>query len=89
MTCLQCVEKGIPRHHCEIQKDGTAVGVVTSGTLSPCLGVGIAMGYVQHDKREVGSILDIMIRDKPVKAKVIKPPFVPKDWAQKPEALAA
>ena len=83
MTYLQCIEKGIPRHHCEIQKDGAPVGIVTSGTLSPCLNVGIAMGYVAPDKREAGSLLDIMIREKPVKAKVIKPPFVPKDWAQK------
>ena len=89
MTCLECVEKGIPRHKCEIQKDGKTVGMVTSGTLSPCLNIGIAMGYVAPDKREVGTILDIMVRDKPVKAKVIKPPFVPKDWAQKQEELAA
>jgi aminomethyltransferase len=83
MTYLQCIEKGIPRHHCEIQKEGTPVGIVTSGTLSPCLNVGIAMGYVAPDKRAVGSLLDILIREKPVKAQVIKPPFVPKDWAQK------
>ena len=85
MTCLECIEKGIPRHKCEIQKKGTVVGVVTSGTLSPCLNVGIAMGYVAPDNREIGGMLDIMIRDKPVKVKVIKPPFVPKDWAQKHE----
>lgn len=83
MTCLECVEKGIPRHNCEIQTDGKSVGIVTSGTLSPCLNTGIAMGYVAPDKREVGSLLDIMVREKPVKAKVIKPPFVPKDWASK------
>jgi aminomethyltransferase len=83
MTCLECVGKGIPRHKCEIQKDGAAVGIVTSGTLSPCLNIGIAMGYVAHDKREAGSMLDIIVRDKPLQAKVIKPPFVAKDWAQK------
>jgi aminomethyltransferase len=85
MTCLECVEKGIPRHACEIQQDGTPVGVVTSGTLSPCLNTGIAMGYVAAEKRDVGTPLDIMVRDKPVKANVIKPPFVPKDWAQQQE----
>lgn len=85
MTCLECIEKGIPRHKCEIQKDGTPVGVVTSGTLSPCLNIGIAMGYVAADKRDAGTILDVMIREKPIKAKVIKPPFVPKDWAQQQE----
>jgi aminomethyltransferase len=83
MTCLLCVDKGIPRHGCEIHKDGRKVGIVTSGTLSPCLNVGIAMGYVHPDYRVEGTMLDIIVRDKPLKAKVVKPPFVPKDWAQK------
>ena len=82
MTCLECVEKGIPRHGCEIQKDGKRIGIVTSGTLSPCLNNGIAMGYVHPDHRAEGTVLDIIVRDKPVKAKVVKPPFVKKDWAQ-------
>jgi aminomethyltransferase len=83
MTCLLCVDKGIPRHGCEIHKDGKKVGIVTSGTLSPCLNVGIAMGHVHPDFRAEGTMLDIIVRDKPLKAKVVKPPFVPKDWAQK------
>jgi len=83
MTCLLCVDKGIPRHGCVIQKDGGNVGIVTSGTLSPCLNMGIAMGYVRHDIRAEGNVLDIVVRDKPLKAKVVKPPFVPKDWVQK------
>ncbi len=82
LTCLQCTEKGIPRHGCEIRKGDARVGVVTSGTLSPCLGTGIAMGYVHKDDREPGTVLEIMVRDKPVKATVVKPPFVPKEWAQ-------
>lgn len=81
MTCLQCIEKGIPRHKCVIQKDDITVGMITSGTLSPCLNIGIAMGYVASDKREINTTLDVIVREKPVKAKVIKPPFVPKDWA--------
>ena len=83
LTNLICVEKGIPRHGCEILKDGKRVGIVTSGTLSPCLNVGIAMGYVQQDYRDVDSELDIVVRNKAVKAKVVKPPMVPKDWASK------
>lgn len=82
LTCLECIDKGIPRHGCEVQKEGETVGIVTSGTLSPCLNTGIAMGYVRPDFREEGSILEIMVRNKPVKAKVVKPPFVKKDWAQ-------
>ena len=82
LTCLKCIEKGIPRHGCEIQKDGKKVGKVTSGTLSPCLNIGIAMGYVKPEFRGKDTILEIIVRDKPVKAKIVKPPFVPKDWAQ-------
>ncbi len=83
MTCLMCIDKGIPRHGCEIHKDGKKVGIVTSGTLSPCLNVGIAMGYVHPDYRVEGTMIDILVRDKPLKAKVVKPPFVPKDWVDK------
>ena len=40
------------------------------------------MGYVKPEFGEKDSDLDIVVRDKPIKAKVVKPPFVPKDWAQ-------
>ncbi len=82
LTCLICQEKGIPRTGSPIQHNGKEVGIVTSGTQSPCLNRGIALGYVDPKHREKETILNIMIRGKPVKAKVIKPPFVPKDWLQ-------
>ena len=82
LTCLKCIDKGVPRHGCEIQKDGERVGIVTSGTLSPCLNTGIAMGYVRADYREVDNELEIIVRNKVVKSKVVKPPFVPKEWAK-------
>ena len=82
LTCLECTDKGVPRHSCEIRKDEEKVGVVSSGTLSPCLNRGIAMGYVHPEFREAGNILEIVVRNKLVKAKVVKAPFVKKDWAQ-------
>ena len=82
LTSLLCIDKGIPRHGCEIQKDGQKIGNVTSGTLSPCLNKGIAMGYLKQEFREPGTQLDIIIRDKPIKAEVVKPPFVSKEWAK-------
>jgi aminomethyltransferase len=80
LTNLICLEKGIPRNKCIIQKDNKEIGAVTSGTLSPCLNTGIAMGYVHPDYREKDSIIEIIIRGKPVNAKVVRPPIVPKDW---------
>jgi aminomethyltransferase len=82
MTYLECIEKGIPRYGCAVEYDGKKVGIVSSGTLSPCLNKGIAMAYVKPEYREKESILDIIIRGKPVKAKVIKSPFVKKDWIE-------
>jgi aminomethyltransferase len=82
LTKMICTGKGIPRHGCEVQKNGKKVGKVSSGTLSPCLGKGIAMAYVHPEFRTVGETLEIIIRGKPVTAEIVKPPFVPKDWAE-------
>ena len=40
------------------------------------------MGYVHPDFRKIGEQLDIIVRDKPIKCEVVKPPFVDKDWAK-------
>jgi aminomethyltransferase len=80
LTCLECIDKGIPRHGCEVQNEGKKIGIVSSGTLSPCLNKGLAIAYVHPEFREKDRILDVIIRGKQVKAKVVKPPFVKKDW---------
>jgi aminomethyltransferase len=80
LTYLQCTGRGIPRHGCDVVHGGKKVGRVSSGTLSPCLNVGIAMAYVHPDHREKGSTLEIMVRGKPLEATVVSAPFVKKDW---------
>lgn len=73
---FEMVEKGIPRHHYKIQNDaGEEIGYVTSGTQSPSLSKAIGMGYVRKDLAAAGSEINIMIRDKAVKAKIVKMPF--------------
>ncbi|MBU2565159.1 MAG: glycine cleavage system protein T [Candidatus Thermoplasmatota archaeon] len=69
-------EKGIPRHGCKIKKNNETVGVVTSGSMSPCLKKGIGLGYVKLEYSNIGEDLDICIRDKNVKAEIVKLPFV-------------
>ncbi|MBD0258627.1 MAG: glycine cleavage system aminomethyltransferase GcvT, partial [Cytophagales bacterium] len=72
-------ERGIPRSHYDIQDEGgNKIGEVTSGTQSPTLGVGIGLGYVKAEFAAPGTYLFINIRNKPLKAKVVKLPFVPK-----------
>ena len=73
---FEMVDKGIPRHHYKIQNAvGEEIGYVTSGTQAPSLGKAIGMGYVHKDLATEGSEIFIMIRDKAVKAQVVKMPF--------------
>ncbi|OJW82947.1 MAG: glycine cleavage system protein T [Bacteroidetes bacterium 46-16] len=73
---FEMVDKGIPRHNYKIQNaEGEEIGYVTSGTQSPSLGKAIGMGYVRKELAAEGSEVFIMIRDKAVKAQVVKMPF--------------
>ena len=53
-------------------------GVVTSGSLSPCLGVGIGLAYVPAGRAQVGTPLRIDVRGRVRDALVVEKPFVPK-----------
>jgi aminomethyltransferase len=65
----------IPRHGFLIFHQANSVGEVTSGSLSPILNRGIAMGYVKRETAEEGTELNIQVRDRKEKAKVARPPF--------------
>lgn len=56
-------EKTIPRHSCNIVKDGNIIGNVTSGTISPTLKRGIALGYVQKVYSKQGNNVKIIVRN--------------------------
>ncbi|NMB71359.1 MAG: glycine cleavage system aminomethyltransferase GcvT [Bacteroidales bacterium] len=73
---FEMVERGIPRQHYAIaDATGNRVGEVTSGTMSPMLKKGIGMGYVKTELSASGTEIFVIIREKPVKAVVVKPPF--------------
>jgi aminomethyltransferase len=73
---IEMVERGIPRHHHHLQDaNGNEIGHVTSGTQSPTLGKAIGMAYINKEHASEGSEVFVMIRDKAVKAKVVKMPF--------------
>jgi aminomethyltransferase len=72
-------DKGIPRDGYEIfLENGEKVGKVTSGTMSPTTGEGIAIAYVKSNYTEIGTPLWIDIRGRKAKAKVVKTPFIKK-----------
>ncbi|MCU0423681.1 MAG: glycine cleavage system aminomethyltransferase GcvT [Bacteroidia bacterium] len=68
---------GIPRQHHTIKDaEGNTIGEVTSGTQSPSLNKAIGMGYVSSNFSKVDTEIYIEIRDKKIKAKVVKIPFL-------------
>jgi aminomethyltransferase len=74
---FEMIDRGIPRHDYAIKDAaGKVIGKVTSGTQSPTLGKAVGMGYVVMAHAVLGSEIFINIRNIPVKAKVVKTPFV-------------
>lgn len=74
---FEMVDKGIARHDYEIcDAQGNIVGKVTSGTMSPSLKKAIGMGYVKTELSKEGSEIFIKVRDKNLKARVVRLPFI-------------
>lgn len=76
---FEMIDRGIPRKDYEIMSaDGKVIGKVTSGTMSPMMGIGIGMGYVKPDFSKPDSEIFISVRNKLLKAKVVKMPIYKK-----------
>ena len=76
---FEMVDRGIPRHDYQIaDAQGNIIGKVTSGTQSPTLNIAIGMCYVNKEFAKADTEIFIIIRDKAIKAKVAKMPFLKK-----------
>jgi len=74
---IEMVDRGIPRHgHNVVDAEGNVIGIVTSGTQSPTLNKAVGMAYVPAAMANPGSEVFVSIRDKAIKAVVVKMPFV-------------
>ena len=88
MPCVRCASAGPAEKLVAFKIDGPGIarqgnpiaggGEVTSGTLSPCLEVGIGMAYVPAERSAVGTQLEIDVRGRPRAATVAPKPLVPK-----------
>jgi aminomethyltransferase len=70
--------QGFPRHGYSLLSpngDRSVIGAVTSGTVSPCLNKGIAMGYVPTELSAIGSELKMDCRGTVLPVRVVKTPF--------------
>jgi aminomethyltransferase len=72
---FEMIERGIPRTHYEVQVNGQRIGEVTSGTVGPTVKKHIGLALVDIAYSTIGQEFDILIRNKPVKAVVVKTPF--------------
>ena len=77
LVAFKLIDKGIPRAGYVLESaSGVEIGSVTSGSMSPMLSVGIGLGYVTTENSKVGSEVIVAIRNKKIKAEIVKLPFV-------------
>lgn len=80
MIGLKVLGRGIPRQGYEVvNESGHIVGVITSGTMSPSLGYGIGMAYIDKTFAKPHQKLSVRIRNKDIEAEVVRFPFLQKD----------
>jgi aminomethyltransferase len=72
---FEMLERGIARAGYEISSNGVVVGTVTSGMPAPTLDKNIGLGYVPPDLAKIGTEIDVIIRGKATKARIVKTPF--------------
>ena len=76
LVAFELTERGIPRQGYEIvDTEGKVIGKVTSGTMSPSLGKGIGLGYVNRPHTKRDTEIFIQVRKKAIPAVVVKLPF--------------
>lgn len=76
LVAFELQERAIPRKDYELTDgQGNVIGMVTSGCMSPCRGIGVGMGYVKTDFSKAGTTIAVKVRNKEVPALVVKLPF--------------
>lgn len=77
---LEMVDRGIPRQGYEVQVEGRSIGYVTSGSFSPTLKKNIALALIDVRYAVQGSQVDVIVRNRALKAEVVKIPFYAKQY---------
>ncbi len=72
---LEMVDKAVPREHYAVAAAGKVIGHVTTGMKAPTLDAFLALAYVPPAFSKLGTEVDVIIRDQPKKARVVKRPF--------------
>jgi aminomethyltransferase len=79
LVAFEMIDRGIPRHDYRVlDASGDEIGKVTSGTMSPSMKIAIGLAYVKTEFSVLDSEIFIEVREKGLKAKVVKLPFYKK-----------
>lgn len=77
---FEMVDRGIPRSHYEVEKAGKNIGFVTTGSFSPTLKKNIGLALIETAQAETGGELEVVVRGKRLKARIIPTPFYRKRY---------
>ena len=79
LVAFEMIDRGIPRKdYVIVDSKGMKIGHVTSGTMSPSMKIGIGLGYVLKEYSVYDTEIYISVRNKTLKAKIVKLPFYKK-----------
>ena len=63
-----------------VDADGNLIGMVTSGGFGPSVGAPVAMGYVDDEHREPGTLVQAVVRGRRLPTEVVALPFVERHY---------
>lgn len=77
---FEMIDRGIARSHHEVFTGGKKIGYVTTGSHSPTLKKSIGLALIEAEYAAEGNEIEISVRNKNLKAKIIKKPFYSKNY---------
>jgi aminomethyltransferase len=80
---FEMLGKGIPRSHYDVEKNGNNIGWVTSGAYAPSLDKKIGLALINRQYSQAGEEIDVVIRNKRIKARVAEGIFYKKKTGSK------
>lgn len=73
---IKLADKGVPRRDCAVHHDGDPIGRVSSGTMSPTLGTGIALAYLEPEHADPGTDVAVEVRGRELSGTIEEVPFL-------------
>jgi aminomethyltransferase len=75
LAAFEMIDRGIPRADYVVEKDNKEIGYVTTGSHSPTFGKSLGLALIDSDQALIGEEIDVVLRGKRRKAKIVSKPF--------------